>query len=182
MSPEILSAWAAVSVALLGVLLTGCAVWFGYPARPESRMALRGAADRLRRSRNTNATCRLLSSLRSRAYGAFGLMCVGRLHHTGFLIELVVVGNSGPTVATDVQISFDPPLPVSRQNGERACLHRHGPHPIGRRLEFLGSWPGAAMDTRNRTGHPLERSVAAVSGQRQWQRPLRSTSSPKLRP
>lgn len=101
MSPEILSAWAAVSVALLGVLLTGCAVWFARGAVLESQHQTR-----------------LQREVAEQSAQPYVWADVRGSDHTGFLIELVV-GNSGPTVATDVQISFDPPLPVSRQNGER---------------------------------------------------------------
>lgn len=96
--------WLAVALATLGTVLTGLGVWI-------ARSAAKAATEQVALQRE----------LAQSAAQPYVWADVRSSPDHGWSLELVV-GNSGPTVATDVRVTFDPPLPVSRVRDESAAL------------------------------------------------------------
>lgn len=78
--------------------------------------------------------------------------------HTGFLLE-VMVGNSGDTVATDVEVTFDPPLPVARQMADRDGSTSRALERLESGLRSLS--PGKTLSWTLGTGADLLESTGA---------------------
>lgn len=72
--------------------------------------------------------------------------------HAGQLIQLVV-GNSGPTIATNVRVKFDPPLPVVRDMHEKDQTTLRGMDKLERGIQSIA--PGKALRWNLGVAHKL---------------------------
>jgi hypothetical protein len=82
------------------------------------------------------------------------------------VVMMLVVGNSGPTVATDVRVRIEPPLPAIEQlQGARAAQDRLAEGfkslPPGR---TLGWWLGQGWNVLEKEGSQIHRITIAANG------------------
>lgn len=111
-------AWLPVALTAIGTVLTGLGV------------------------RTTKQQVDLQQELAREAAQPYVWADVRGSDHTGFLLE-VMVGNSGDTVATDVKVKFDPPLPVAKQMADRDGSTRRALERLEAGLRSLS--PGKAL-------------------------------------
>lgn len=146
--------WAAIG-AVGAVLIAAAALWFSI----RSTRAAERAADA------AEAQTRIQRQLREDAAQPYVWADVRTEGEHGVIMELVI-GNSGPTVATDVKVRIDPPLPsIEQLKGAQAAQERLAEGfkslPPGRTLRW---WLGQGWNVVQKEGPQVHRITITANG------------------